>query len=169
MNYIIFNLDGSIKITNFTEIIVQGDNLTDKIFAGFEKPEGVSGTAEANFTLPNGDLTSLVGVASSLKVDQSMFQGFLFTLTSNETALAGQVYMSLRITNANATKFTYETTLTINKSGYVPTETTITMSQYENLLSAISSLQEKYVINNARFYPNLSAVTEDLGNLALNQ
>ena len=169
MNYIIFNLDGSIKITNFTEIIVQGDNLTDKIFAGFENPDGVSGTAEANFTLPNGDITSLVGVASSLNIDQSVFQGFLFTLTSNETALAGQVYMSLRITNANATKFTYETILTINKSGYVPTETTITMSQYENLLSALSSLQEKYVINNARFYPSLSAVSEDLDNLALNQ
>ena len=170
MNVVIFNKDGSIKNLIFDQIIVQGNNGVDEIKCAIEGYGNDSYTLEAVFDLPNGDISSLSGVASTFQVDGSTYNGFKVTLTSRETALPGIVKMSLRASSQYLDRqYTTEINLTINESGYAPEYTDITMSQYENLLSMLSTYQVKYVLNNARFYQSLEAAQADAENLAIYQ
>ena len=167
MNFVIFNNDGSIKNISFTDIIVQGNNLTDSIFVAVEGMDNSDYGAIAYFTLPNDDVSQLVGTIYSYMIDGSAYQGFLITLTSVETALAGIVRMSLRLSGQNDERqFTVNVNLTINESGYKPGLTDISMSQYENLVTALNSMQQKYVLNNARIYRTLANAQADVENLA---
>lgn len=168
MNYIIFNNDGSIKNLGFADIIVQGDDNTDEIYCAIEGRSNDAYLATAYFELPNGDSNSLSGVASSFSVDGSTYQGYKITLTASQTVFAGNVRMSLRL-EGTGIKWTYNVILTINESGYDPDEVDITMAQYANLVTAMGAKQDKYVLNNARFYASLQAAQADLGNLAINQ
>ena len=168
MNYIIFNNDGSIKNLGFADIIVQGDDNTDEIYCAIEGRSNDAYLANAYFELPNGDSNSLSGVASSFNVDGSTYQGYKITLTASQTVFAGNVRMSLRL-EGTGIKWTYNVILTINESGYDPDEVAITMAQYQNLVTAMGAKQDKYVINNARFYASLEAAQADLGNLAIDQ
>ena len=168
MNYIIFNNDGSIKNIGFADIIVQGDDNTDEIYCAIEGRSNDAYLANAYFELPNGDSNSLSGVASSFSVDGSTYQGYKITLTASQTVFAGNVRMSLRL-EGTGIKWTYNVILTINESGYDPDEVAITMAQYANLVTAMGAKQDKYVLNNARFYASLEAAQADLGNLAINQ
>lgn len=168
MNYVIFNSDGSIKNVKFTEIIVQGNDGVDEIAVAVEGKSDY--VASAYFSLPNGDATQLVGSAFNFNLDGTSYQGYRFVLTNAVTALAGIVGMSIRLTGGSLERqFTVEVDLTINESGYEPTVTDITMAQYENILNALSSMQQKYVTNNARFYANLDYARADLENLAYGQ
>ena len=170
MNVVIFNKDGSIKNLIFDQIIVQGNNGVDDIYCAIEGYGNDSYTLEAVFDLPNGDVSSLSGVASTFQVDGSTYNGFKVTLTSRETAIPGIVKMSLRASSQYLDRqYTTEINLTINESGYAPEYTDITMSQYENLLSMLSTYQVKYVLNNARFYQSLEAAQADAENLAIYQ
>lgn len=170
MNYIIFNHDGSIKNVNFAEIIVQGNNLVDEIFVAVEGRSTDSYLATAYFELPNGDSNFLTATLASHSIDQSAYNGYKFLLTGAQTAFYGRVRMSLKLEGMQGeTLWTYEQVLTINKSGYDPDFTMISMSQYAALLQAMGSLQEKYVVNNARFYSSLANAQADLDNLAFNQ
>ena len=170
MNVVIFNKDGSIKNLIFDQIIVQGNNGVDEIYCAIEGYDNDSYTLLALFDLPNGDASTLNGVASTFQVDGSAYSGFKVTLTSQETALPGIVKMSLRASSQYLERqYTTEINLTINESGYLPEFTDITMSQYENLLSMLSTYQVKYVLNNARFYQSLEAAQEDAENLAIYQ
>ena len=168
MNYIIFNNDGSIKNLGFADIIVQGDDNTDEIYCAIEGRSNDAYLANAYFELPNGDSNSLSGVASSFSVDGSAYQGYKITLTASQTVFAGNVRMSLRL-EGTGIKWTYNVILTINESGYDPDEVAITMAQYANLVTAMGAKQDKYVLNNARFYASLQAAQADLENLAINQ
>lgn len=168
MNYVIFNSDGSIKNVKFTEIIVQGNDGVDEIGVAVEGKSNY--VASAYFSLPNGDATQLVGSAFNFNLDGTSYQGYRFVLTNAVTALAGIVGMSIRLTGGSLERqFTVDVDLTINESGYDPTVTDITMEQYENILTAMSSMQQKYVTNNARFYANLDYARADLTNLAYGQ
>lgn len=168
MNYVIFNSDGSIKNVKFTEIIVQGNDGVDEIAVAVEGKSDY--VASAYFSLPNGDATQLVGSAFNFNLDGTSYQGYRFVLTNAVTALSGIVAMSIRLTGGSLERqFTVEVDLTINESGYEPTVTDITMAQYENILNAMSSMQQKYVTNNARFYANLDYARADLTNLAYGQ
>lgn len=170
MNYIIFNHDGSIKNVNFAEIIVQGNNLVDEIFVAVEGRSTDSYLATAYFELPNGESNFLTATPYSHSIDQSSYNGYKFLLTGAQTALYGRVRMSLKLEGVQGeTLWTYEQVLTINKSGYNPDFTMITMSQYAALVQAMGSLQEKFVVNNARFYSSLANAQADLDNLAFNQ
>lgn len=170
MNYIIFNHDGSIKNVNFAEIIVQGNNLVDEIFVAVEGRSTDSYLATAYFELPNGDSNFLTATLASHSIDQSAYNGYKFLLTGAQTAFYGRVRMSLKLEGMQGeTLWTYEQFLTINKSGYNPDFTMISMSQYAALLQAMGSLQEKFVVNNARFYSSLANAQADLDNLAFNQ
>ena len=170
MNVVIFNKDGSIKNLIFDQIIVQGNNGVDDIYCAIEGYDNDSYTLLALFDLPNGDTSSLNGVASTFQIDGSAYSGFKVTLTSQETALPGIVKMSLRASSQYLERqYTTEINLTINESGYLPEFTDITMSQYENLLSMLSTYQVKYVLNNARFYQSLEAAEADAENLAIYQ
>lgn len=168
MNYIIFNNDGSIKNLGFADIIVQGDDNTDEIYCAIEGRSNDAYLATAYFELPNGDSNSLSGVASSFSVDGSPYQGYKITLTASQTVFAGNVRMSLRL-EGTGIKWTYNVILTINESGYDPDEVDITMAQYHNLVTAMGAKQDKYVLNNARFYASLADAESDLENLAINQ
>lgn len=170
MNFIIFNHDGSIKNVNFAEIIVQGNNLVDEIFVAVEGRSTDSYSATAYFELPNGESNFLTATPASQSIDQSAYNGYKFLLTGAQTALYGRVRMSLKLEGMQGeTLWTYEQVLTINKSGYNPDFTMITMSQYAALVQAMGSLQEKFVVNNARFYSSLANAQADLDNLAFNQ
>ena len=170
MNFIIFNHDGSIKNVNFAEIIVQGNNLVDEIFVAVEGRSTDSYLATAYFELPNGESNFLTATPYSHSIDQSPYNGYKFLLTGAQTALYGRVRMSLKLEGIQGeTLWTYEQVLTINKSGYNPDFTMISMSQYAALLQAMGSLQEKYVVNNARFYSSLANAQADLDNLSFNQ
>ena len=170
MNFIIFNHDGSIKNVNFAEIIVQGNNLVDEIFVAVEGRSTDSYMATAYFELPNGESNFLTTTPYSHSIDQSPYNGYKFILTGAQTALYGRVRMSLKLEGIQGeTLWTYEQVLTINKSGYNPDFTMITMSQYAALVQAMGSLQEKFVVNNARFYSSLANAQADLNNLAFNQ
>lgn len=170
MNVVIFNKDGSIKNLIFDQIIVQGNNGVDEIYCAIEGYGNDSYTLLVLFDLPNGDTSSLSGVASTFQIDGSAYSGFKIVLTSRETALPGIVKMSLRASSQYLERqYTTEINLTINESGYLPEFTDITMSQYENLLSMLSTYQVKYVLNNARFYQSLEAAQADTENLAIYQ
>lgn len=170
MNYIIYNNDGSIKNVNFADIIVQGNNLVDEIFVAVEGRSTDSYLATAYFELPNGDSNFLTATLASRSIDQSAYNGYKFLLTGAQTAFYGRVRMSIKLEGMQGeTLWTYDQVLTINKSGYNPDFTMISMSQYAALLQAMGSLQEKYVVNNARFYSSLANAQADLDNLAFNQ
>ena len=168
MNYIVFNKDGSIKNLNLPDIIVQGNNGVNEIYVAVEDYSNDAYTATAYFVLPNEDSNNISAIVSSFQVDDSTYQGYKVVLTSAQTALAGHVLMSLRLEGTNIA-WTYNVILTINKSGYAPSLTQITMSQYENIISSLATFQPKYTLNNARFYASLEAAQEDIENLAINQ
>ena len=168
MNYVIFNKDGSVKNFCFTEIITKNSN-TGKIFAGVDGLSNESYTASANFELPNGDASTLLGTPSSEEIDGSTFYGYRFGLTAQQTAVEGNVLCSIVLRNAQEVLYTYEVILTINPSVGDPYETAISVAQYNNLQATLASLQPKYVLRNARFYPNLANAQSDLANLAINQ
>ena len=170
MNFVVFNKDGSIKNIGMAEIIVQGDNLTDRIAVAVEGYSNDAYTCVAHFLLPNGDDSSLTGTAYSFNVDGNAYQGYSILLTSVETFHAGTLGMSIALEGTNDFRpVTYQVDLTVNESAYDPDYTGITAAQYQNLITTISSLQQKYVVNNARFYFTLQAAQADLENLALNQ
>lgn len=168
MNYIVFNKDGSIKNLNLPDIIVQGNNGVNEIYVAVEDYSNDAYTATAYFVLPNEDSNNISAIVSSFQIDDSTYQGYKIVLTSAQTALAGNVLMSLRLEGTNIA-WTYNVILTINKSGYAPSLTQITMSQYENIISSLATFQPKYTLNNARFYASLEAAQGDIENLAINQ
>lgn len=170
MNCVVFNHDGSIKNLSFQDIIVQGNTGVDDIYVAVEGYSNDAYTGIALFTLPNGDLNSLIGVTASFSVDGSQYSGYKFTLTSQQTTLAGLVEMSIRLDSASFERqMSVSVTLTINKSGFSPEYTEITMGQYEAMLRTIATLQPKYTLNNVRHYEYLSDAVDDENNIAIGQ
>ena len=170
MNCVVFNHDGSIKNLSFQDIIVQGNTGVDDIYVAVEGYSNDAYTGVALFTLPNGDLNSLIGVTASFSVDGSQYSGYKFTLNSQQTMLAGLVEMSIRLDSASFERqMSVSVTLTINKSGFPPEYTEITMGQYEAMLRTIATLQPKYTLNNVRHYEYLSDAVDDENDIAIGQ
>lgn len=143
MNYIFFNEDGSIKKTNFTDSIQQNDDGSDKIFVSIDGIDYSDFGAVGVFVLPDGtvseegaDFESDYEYASGETAD-----GFVITLTVNETKLPGVVFLTLQIIedSTNKTKYTYRVALTINESASLSSLTLITLAQYNALKSYIDS------------------------------
>lgn len=170
MNCVVFNHDGSIKNLSFQDIIVQGNTGVDDVYVAVEGYSNDAYTGIALFALPNGDLNSLIGVTASFSVDGSQYSGYKFTLNSQQTTLAGLVEMSIRLDSASFERqMSVSVTLTINKSGFSPEYTEITMGQYEAMLRTIATLQPKYTLNNVRHYEYLSDAVDDENDIAIGQ
>ena len=97
MNYVVFNKDGSIKNLDITEIIVKDDHLTDFFAVAVEGYSNDQYVATALFKTPDGDLSSLTSTPHSFNVDGSVYQGFSFALTEEQTAISGKVEMSIEL------------------------------------------------------------------------
>lgn len=170
MNCVVFNHDGSVKNLSFQDIIVQGNTGVDDVYVAVEGYSNDAYTGIALFTLPNGDMNSLIGATASFSVDGSQYSGYKFTLNSQQTTLAGLVEMSIRLDSASFERqMSVTVTLTINKSGYSPEYTEITMGQYEAMLRTIATLQPKYTLNNVRHYEYLSDAVDDENDIAIGQ
>lgn len=169
MNYIVFNKDGSVKNIDFANIIVKGSNNVDEIAVAIDGYDNDSFTANANFLLPDGDSNQLnITTPYSLNLDGSIYQGYVFALTSAQTAIEGNVIMSIELTNANQKKYTYQVILTINPSVPDP-DSVITNAEYQNLDAKFSNYQLKYTIHNARFYTSVTDANNDIANIVTNQ
>ena len=164
---IIFNHDGSIKNLNLNEIIVQGNNLVNEIQIAIEGRTPDDYVATAYFTLPDGTSNYLTGSADNFSIDQTPYSGYSINLTSAQTAMAGEVGMTIQCTDANSHVLcTYKVKLTINESSYEADGSTITAAQLAALNATLATFQEKYVAPNVRSYPSLEDAEEDLENLA---
>ena len=170
MNYIIFNHDGSIKNLNLPAIITQGSAGTYTLLCGIDGYDNDDFLCQAFFELPNGDVNSIIGTAETIHIDDSDYEGYEITLTAAQTQFAGNLRMSLRLyDNPDHILWTYNLLLTINESNYEAEYTDITMAQYEGIIESLSKFQQKYTLNNARFYKSLADAQADLTNLATNQ
>ena len=143
MNYILFNADGSIKKTNFTEVINQNSNEENQIFVSVDGLDIATHNLVGVFVLPNGEISTEAGVASSdvEYIEGVEADGYLLTLTQNETFISGLVFLTLQIkeTSTNKVLYTYRVALTINKSAALASVTQITLAQYNALKDYIDS------------------------------
>lgn len=162
MNYIIFRQDGSVEQINLTDIIVQGDNLVDDIFIAVEGYTDSDFSCRAVVERPDGFVTTLTGVTATFEG----YNGYKVTLTSVETQIAGEIKINFVLADGDTALWTYQIKLTVNKSGYLAEYTSISLAQYENLLTTLSTLQAKFAQPNVRGYIN---TCDDYSDLALGQ
>lgn len=143
MNYILFNADGSIKKTNFTEVINQNSNEENQIFVSVDGLDIATHNLVGVFVLPNGEVSTEAGVATSdvEYIEGVEADGYLLTLTQSETFISGLVFLTLQIkeTSTNKVLYTYRVALTINKSAALASVSQITLAQYNALKDYIDS------------------------------
>ena len=165
MNYILFNADGSVNKTNFTEVINQ-NNEGDKIFVSVDGLDISSHTCVGIFVLPDKSASVEGGEEKSdyEYAPNKTANGYLITLSQSETALAGIVYLTIQIKESGSRNvlYSYRVPLTINETTALATYVNITLAQYNNLLDYINSLTlDSYV-------PYTGATNNlDLGNHSL--
>ena len=170
MMYVIYNNDGSIKLTNLNEIITQNSNNVSKIFFAVEGYDTDSYNADATFELSNGDANTLVATISSMTLDTTPYVGWEFSLTNAQTASPGRLLASIELKNlSDVVLFTFPLDLFVNKTTLQPNETTITIAQYNNLRDAMLGKQDKFGLNTLRIYQTMGDANADLSNLVLGQ
>lgn len=134
MDYILLNGDGSIKSVNFTDFIQQNNDGVNEIFVSCEDLDYTSHSATAVFVLPDGSISEEPGVYQEdvEYKDNHFADGYLITLTQNETKLSGLVFLTINIKNisANTSLYSYRATITINKTADQADLTYITLAQY---------------------------------------
>ena len=149
MDYILYNQDGSIKLTNFTEFINKGSNKVNKIFIGLSIDENFdlsNYNSYAVFKLPNDEIAGpLIGESANLQVDGVTWYGFKIELTQDVTAFAGLVKCSIKVAKNDEILYTYPVVLTVNDTSISPKDLTqANLSQYENLKNYLDGkLDEK--------------------------
>lgn len=146
MMYLIYNNDGSFLTKILGESIQQGNNGVNQIFVAIVDEDGNSWstsdwTCVANFTLPDDTITQLSGVAtSSVTVGENTYDGYIITLTSAQTVYEGKLTMSLSLYDVDDNVlWTYQYAFTVNPTDYDADETTITVAQYNALISTLNS------------------------------
>lgn len=145
MNYILFREDGSIKQTNFTDVINQNSDGVNKIFVSVEGLDIESHSAVGVFVLPDQSASVEVGEPETdfeYKGEGGpVADGYVITLTQSETALAGLVRLTIQVkqTSTQKTLYTFRVPLTINATADLETYVNITLAQYNNLLDYINT------------------------------
>ena len=146
MNYILFNSDGSIKKTNFTEFIQQNSNEVNEIFVSVDGLNTSAHELEGVFVLPDGSFSIEAGEAQSdveyEREDGPTADGYVLPLTQSETRLKGIVYLTLKVKRTSDQKvlYTYRVALTINESADLASVTLVNLAQYQALLDLISNI-----------------------------
>lgn len=161
MLYVIFNSDGSIKYLRVSESIQQGDHLSKQLFAAIKGIRNTEYVCSVKFELPNGEINELVGDIDTQDIQPEtinfateQYDGYTVRFTEAQTYLAGNLKVNLKLVNLQGVILcTYQVTLKINPTGYIPSETNITEAQYNSLLQAINT---KYPIDMdfVKFTPN---------------
>lgn len=170
MNYILFNADGSIKKTNFTEVINQNSNEENQIFVSVDGLDIATHNLVGVFVLPNGEISTEAGVATSdvEYIEDVEADGYLLTLTQSETFISGLVFLTLQIkeTSTNKVLYTYRVALTINESAALASVTQINLAQYNALKNYVDTNFIK--ISDFDFVPYIGADKDvNLGSHAL--
>ena len=143
MNYVLFNADGSIKRTNFTDIINQNNDGVNDIFVWVDGLEESGHSLTGLFVLPDGTISAEIGewTEDVEYIDGEYKNGWVLTITESETSLPGIVYLTLQIeeTATNKTLYTYRAALTINETASVSQVVNITLAQYTQIKNYIDS------------------------------
>lgn len=143
MNYIIYGTDGRVIKTNFTELIQVGNNNVNEIFVSIQGLDAADYTVSGLFTLPDKTLTTEIGVLEeNCEYESGVYaDGYLITITEDETKYAGRVFLSIQLLNAgdNSVLYTYKVVLTINDTGVATDISSISLDQYTNLLTYLST------------------------------
>lgn len=143
MNYILLNADGSVKKTNFTDSIQQNNDEVNHIFVSVDGLNTSTHDLLGIFVLPDGTVSEESGeVRNNYEYETGeTANGYLLTLTINETKLAGLVYLTLQVkqTYTQNTLYTYRAALTINESASLSSVTLITLAQYNALKNYIDT------------------------------
>ena len=91
MMYLIYNHDGSIKLTNLNEVITQGSTTTE-IFVAIDGFSITTHEAIATYILPNKSESAGNGVATEdVEVLDGEYDGWVFSLTQDETYYYGKL------------------------------------------------------------------------------
>ena len=143
MDYILLNADGSIKKTNFTEVIQQNNDGVNEIFVAADGKTNAEYNATAVFVLPDGTVSEEGGdFENDYEYEEGKTaNGWVIPITQNETKLAGLVFLTIKLTNNQTGKTLYSirATLTINETAYQASLTLINLAQYNALKSYIDS------------------------------
>ena len=137
MDYILLNEDGSIKKTNFMQVIQQNNDGVNEIFIAAEGRNESGYSVTGVFVLPDGTVSEEAGTFEEdyEYAEGKTADGWVITITQNETKLAGLVFLTLRLkeTATNKTLYSFRATLTINATADQASLTLITLAQYNNL------------------------------------
>ncbi len=162
MDYILYNNDGSIKLTNFTEFINKGSNNVNKIFVGLTKDSTVDLSTYdvyAVFKLPNGQAEPVIGtlVSGGKEIEEinETWYGYEILLGQDVTCFAGLVKCTIRVEKNDEILYTYPVVLTVNDTAISPADLTLAnLQQYENLKTYVYGLINSlpYVTTNTDQY-----------------
>lgn len=170
MMYVIYNYDGTIKLKNLNEVINQGNHNVNSFFVAIDGRDIDYFTVTALFRLPNESVVVLGGEVKTETIGEAQYQGYEIKLTRDVTNFPGYVKMSVQLYHDNAVLRTIEIPLFVNETPYDPTETPISVEQYEALLQYLNNFQIKYSPNNVRGYRSTTAISaEEIQNLASGQ
>lgn len=168
--FIIFNEDGSRKISNFTDYIMQGSNLVNFIDVAIEGKSVEEWSCSGIFTLPQ--LTTITNQATvqRFEIDGKLYYGYRIPLTEEVTRYSGQVGLNIVAVNSlSQVLVTYTTNLTVNQTGYPLDDSwdnAITVAEYNSLMAQLTTYQLKYLKSNVRGYEDS---IDDLEQLATGQ
>lgn len=117
MIYAKFNKDGSIDQLAIDESINQGNNNVNTLLASFNDISGLDTyTCKAEFELPDESVVEVSGSYGTILPNQ---QGFSFPIPNTVTKYAGVVRTVVKLTKDDATLYTYQIGLKVNKTSFV--------------------------------------------------
>lgn len=168
--FIIFNEDGSRKISNFTDYIMQGSNLVNFIDVAIEGKSVEEWSCSGIFTLPQSSTITIQATVQRFEIDGKPYHGYRIPLTEEVTRYSGQVGLNIVAVNSlSQVLVTYTTNLTVNQTGYPLDDSwdnAITVAEYNSLMAQLTTYQLKYLKSNVRGYENN---IDDLEQLATGQ
>ena len=147
VNYILLKSDGSVLAQKVEYYIEQGNTGVDKIFFGSLAAQS-GDTGIAAFTLPNGQQNTLQGTFTdcTYKIDgvDTTINGFLFTLTTDQTNYNGGLMVSLgifrEINGVDKRYVTYPLYLVVNETGLRnDTDTGVTIEEINSYLRYVQN------------------------------
>ena len=141
--YILYNHDGSIKRTKFSEFIQKGNNNVNEIFVSIDGLDTDDYLVYGSFELPNEEVVGPVVCSGPVtrEIDGVEYSGYIISIHNGLTQYPGKVHASIVVTENvelnPQTLYTYPVVLTINDSA-VAEVTQVTVQQYLQLLQEIN-------------------------------
>lgn len=160
MNYVIFKADGSVNKQNFEYYVQQGDN-NNQFFIGLAGGLA-SDSAVGVCVLPNGSTNVISGVwnANYEYAEGETADGWLFSLTTDQTEYNGLLQVSLYVSRGPTIKVSYPIGIIINETGVRPDlDTGITI---EELNSYLVELQKYALKDHVIYLENLLTSSDTL-------